>query len=517
MATKKKLEKFARVPIVAVMGHVDHGKTTFLDSLKDTKVQESEEGGITQNTRAHLVDYKGQKITFIDTPGHEAFSAMRSRGAKVTDIVLLVVAADDGVQPQTIESIKFAKEASVPIVVAVNKMDTPGANPQKVKQELSQYDVLVEEYGGDVLISEMAAIKNEGIDSVLENLLLQAELLELKATKLDERKAAGFVLESTLDKTLGAVGMIILKSGELKDGDYIVSSDDVHKTRKVLDEFQNEKSRAEEGEPVWVIGLNTVLEAGEHVDVYDSSSKAKQALARRQEETQEEDGKEAETEGEIEDEDLLAILMDTQEQEEEIKTLNLIVKTDTKGTLEAVVEQLKELNDDEAEVNILEASTGEINLKDIELAKTSKAFVIGFQTSISSKVENIARRERVPFRIYKIIYELVDEVDTALASLLDPVIEEVEIARAKIKQVFILSDKTRVAGSEVTKGIVLKGYNAFVERNGEEVGRGKITSLRQGKNEVKEVKKGQECGIQLTPEVEIEDGDELVCFKVEKI
>ncbi|MBD3279912.1 translation initiation factor IF-2 [Candidatus Dojkabacteria bacterium] len=525
MAKKKKQtkkESQSRTPIVAVMGHVDHGKTSFLDAVRDASVQAGEEGGITQNTRAHLVEYNDKKITFIDTPGHEAFSAMRSRGAKVTDIVLLVVAADDGVQPQTIESIKFAQTVKVPIVVAINKTDTPGANPDKIKQELSQYEVLVEEYGGDVLISQMSALKKEGIEEVLENLLLQAEILELKTQNLEEAKAEGFVLESNLDEKLGPVAMMIIKAGELIEGDFIATAEGTHKARKVLDETQSEMEKASEGEPVWIIGLNEVLETGQNVKVFDSLGEAKNAQKqiRSEEEAQKAEARqverEAETEELDEDEDFLAMLLESEEQEEEIKKLNLVVKADTTGTLEAVTEELQGLNDEEAEVNILKAETGDITGKDIELAKSARAIIVGFQVDIDEKNETIVKREKVPFRLYKIIYELVEEVDAALASLLDPEIEEVEIARAKIKQVFVLSNKSKVAGCEVIKGTVIKGYSVFVERDSEEVGRGKITSLKQNKEEVKEIKKGQECGILIEPEVDINEGDDIVCFKIEK-
>ncbi|MBN1331935.1 translation initiation factor IF-2 [Candidatus Dojkabacteria bacterium] len=522
--TKKiKNEKSSRIPIVAVMGHVDHGKTSFLDAVRNTKIQESEEGGITQNTRAHLVEYKGNKITFIDTPGHKAFSAMRSRGAKVTDIVLLVVAADDGVQPQTVESIKFAQEAGVPIVVAINKMDAPGANPDKIKQELSQHNVLVEEFGGDTLISNLSALKKEGLDDVLENILLQAELLELKTKKLDEGvKAEAFVLESNLDENLGPVAMIVIKAGTIKEGDYLATAEGTHKARKVLDEAQKEMQQAGEGEPVWIIGLNNVLETGQIVRVFASQEEAKKAQKEigKVEHEQKEEVRQASNEDPeenlVEDEDFLAMLIEDEEQKDEIKKLNIVLKADTKGTLEAVKDQLESLNDEEAEVNILKAETGDITGKDIELAKSARAILLGFQVGINEKTETIAKRERVPFRLYKIIYELVDEVDSALASLLDPEIEEVEIARAKIKQVFVLSNKSKIAGCEVIKGIVLKGYASFVERDGKEIGRGKITSLKQNKQEVKEVKKGQDCGILLEPEVDFAEGDDIVCFKIEK-
>ncbi len=501
-------------PVIAVMGHVDHGKTTILDTIRGTKVQASEVGGITQNTRAHVVEKLGRKFTFIDTPGHEAFSGMRSRGAKVTDIVMLVVAADDGVQPQTIESIKFAKEAKVPIVVAINKMDAPGANSAKVIQELSQYDVLVEKFGGDVQVAEVSAIKNQGIDELLETLALQADMLELKKNVVNEGVAQGVVLESNLDVSLGPVSLVLLKAGQIEADDYIVSSINYSKIRRLLDENQKKIQSAQDGDPVWLIGLDEVLPTGDLVIFFDdekSASRKFKAVIKGEETV------EVKEDEEIEDDDLLAMLLEEEKTEGDIKKLNLIIRTDTQGTLEAVVEQLEALNDEEVEVNILDKKTGNVSLKDVSLAKTSRAIIIAFQVDIPSDVEKIAKRDRVLFRQYDIIYKLIDEVALALNSLVEPIEEEVEISRAKVKKVFVLSNGQSVAGSEVIKGNVLKGYSVYVIRDEEEIARGKITSLKQNKNEVKEVKKGQECGILIEPSGKLEEGDEIVCYKVEKL
>jgi len=544
---------FERTPIIAVMGHVDHGKTSILDAIRGTKVQEGEEGGITQNTRAHVViDKKGNKFTFIDTPGHEAFSNMRERGAKVTDIVLLVVAADDGVQPQTIESIKFAQKAKVPIVVAINKIDITGVNSKKIKQELSQHNVLVEEFGGDVLVVEVSAKKKTGLDELLETLSLQAEILELKKAKIDNGQANGFVLESNLDKSLGPVALVILKAGSAEKDDYIVSSSGIDKIRRLLDEGQKEIERAREGDPVWIIGLDDVLNTGEQIIIFDKEKEAKQFLKdlaslslekeiriREEAEVIEAgeavegaEGEKGEESKETEDEAnkvLLAALLDKEQEEGEVKKLNVILKTDTQGTLEAVTEKLKELSDREVEVNILESSTGDITANEVELAKTTRAIILGFQVGISDNVEKLARREKVLYRRYKLIYELIDEVTSALDSLVAPEEEEVEISRAKVKQVFVLTNGMKVAGSEVMKGNVLKGYSVYVERpstskgsgknktEAEEIGRGKITSLKKGKEEVREAGKGQECGILIEPQIDLEEGDEVVCYKIERL
>lgn len=526
-----------RIPVIAVMGHVDHGKTSILDAIRGTHVQEKEAGGITQNTRAHLVTTKnGQKLTFIDTPGHEAFSGMRSRGAKVTDIVMLVVAADDGVQPQTVESIKFAQEAKVPIVVAVNKMDLPGASTDKIIQELSSHNVLVEKFGGDVLIVEVSAKKKTGLDELLDTLLLQAEMLELKTTKLEFGKAYGVVLEATVSDKLGPAALVLIKAGSIEADDYMIWGEENGKIRKVLDENQVSIEKASEGMPVWIIGISKILKTGEKVLFMETEKESKEYLKGLKEKGEvekvivEDENVASEEEGTAEgglsedDSALFAALLNQDDKKEDVKKLNVIVKTDTQGTLEAVTEQLNALSDAEVEVNIIESSTGDITMNEVELAKDARAIILGFQVGIADKVEKVAKREKVFFKTYKIIYELIDEVDSAMTSLVEPLEEEVEVARAKVKKVFVLSNGQKVAGSEVVKGLVLKGYAVYVERpvasnkkSAEEIGRGKITSLKQNKQEVREMKKGQECGILIQPEVDVQEGDEIVCYKVEKL
>jgi len=535
----KKAVSFARTPVIAVMGHVDHGKTSILDAIRGTKVQAGEAGGITQNTRAHVIkDKNSNEFTFIDTPGHEAFSGMRSRGASVTDIVMLVVAADDGVKPQTIESIKFAKKAKVPIVIVINKMDLPGADAKKVRQELSQHKVLVEKFGGDVLAVEVSATKKTGLDELFETLALQVEMMEIKKTKVKDGIAQGVVLESNLDNNLGPVALVLLKAGEVRSNNYIASAKKVDKIRGVLDESQKKIEKADEGDPIWLIGLDEVLDTGENVIFFENGKQAKQLLKDREEKSEkqakleedeaekaEKEAKEGEKdekdeEGEEEEDDdsqLLAMLLTQDQEEEDVKKLNVILRTDAKGTLEAITEKLEELSDEEVEVNILESSTGDITLKDVDLAKSARAIILGFQVGIPEKTEKAAKREKVLFRTYEIIYELFDEVEAAMDMLVEPVEEEVEISRAKVKQVFVLTNKKTVAGCEVIKGNVLKGYNVKVERGDEEIGKGKITSLKKAKEEVKEVKKGQECGILIEPQIDLEKGDEIVCYKIEKL
>ncbi len=524
MAKKKKDTTLARTPIIAVMGHVDHGKTSILDVIRNTNVQGGEEGGITQNTRAHQIEHNGQKITFIDTPGHEAFSEMRSRGARVTDIVLLVVAADDGVQPQTLESIKFAKEAKVPMMVAINKMDLPGANPDKVKQELSQHDVLVEQFGGDVMTVEVSAVKKTGIDELLESILLQAEILELKKNKVAQGLAEAFVLESTLHEAKGPLSLILLKAGEIKVGDYVVYQGGCDKIRAIMDENFRSMENAQEGDPVWLIGVSDTLPTGE-VLLFESDLKSGKALSDKfaEEPTEEiamiEEVKEkSDEEGDDEDSNLalLAELLGEQQEEDDIKYLNIVLKTDTQGTLEAVAQKLNSLGDDEVKVNILSSGTGIITEKDILTAKNSKGIVVGFQTQLPADAELVAKRERVLVRNYSIIYKLLEEVEVVLDSMLEPEEEIVEVARAEVRQVFELTNGDKVAGSRVEKGNVIRGYKCFVMRGDEEIGSGKIVSLKQKKDDVKEIKKGQECGIIIEPAIDVEAGDIIICYKLER-
>lgn len=528
-ATKKSGETKFRTPIVAVMGHVDHGKTTLLDTIRGARVVDTEEGGITQNTRAHQVTTdNGNKITFIDTPGHEAFSAMRARGAEVTDFVLLVVAADDGIQAQTKESIDFALETKTPIVVAINKMDMPGADPAKVKRELSQFGVNVEEFGGETMVFEVSALKNEGITELIEGIELLSEIHELKPNDtLAGTMGAGYVLESSIEKSIGSVALCVLKNGEMNGRVLGVSNNDSFKVRAFLDQDQKQTKAVHESDPFWVTGLNEPLNTGDTVYFVDSDKAARSLLADLQSETSESTEPKGDSAADQSGNELLLQMMAQRTAEEEgydQKTLNIIVRASTKGTLEAVEHELNKLGDDESTVKIISQGVGVVTESDIQLAKTAGAIVVSFQMPTDKKVASMAKQNKIIVRNYEIIYEMVDELGGALDGLVEPEEEEVEVARARVKQIFVLSDGTIVAGSEVVKGTILKGYNVYVERPHEstneeiaEVGRGKISSLREGKNEVKEVKKGLECGIIINPQVEeIQEGDEVVAYKVER-
>ena len=528
MAKAKKVveTKKVRSPIVAVMGHVDHGKTTFLDAIRGTRVADKEAGGITQNTRAHKVVTKsGFKITFLDTPGHEAFSKMRERGAKVTDFVLLIVAADDGVQPQTKESIEFAKRDGVPMIVAINKVDISGVKTQKIKTELASFGVNIEEYGGETMCFEISAKNKTGLDELLEGIELLAEINELKSnTPRHDAKAEAFILESSLDKQIGNVALAVLKSGNLPERYFGVTKEGVFKVRAYLDENQKNVQTVSESEPFWVTGLKGTLQSGDAIYFYDDEVEAKDLLKSIQAEQTQAAVDEVKPE-ELDAESLFAKMLVAREEVKAglaQKSLNVVVKSSTQGTLEAIIDKLSKISTEEAKVNILFSGTGNVTEDELSRAKLAKAIVVTFQLPTPSKIESLARVERVLVRNYEVIYEMFDEVEEVLSSMGEPIEEEVEVARAKIKQVFTLTNGDIVAGSEVIKGLLLRGYRVWVERKtsrgNEEIGRGKISSLKIRKEEVKEVKKGSDCGIILEPKVEnLEVGDEIVAYKIEKI
>ncbi|MEO6729292.1 MAG: translation initiation factor IF-2 [Candidatus Dojkabacteria bacterium] len=528
MAKAKKVveAKKVRSPIVAVMGHVDHGKTTFLDAIRGTKVADKEAGGITQNTRAHKVVTKsGFKITFLDTPGHEAFSKMRERGAKVTDFVLLIVAADDGVQPQTKESIEFAKRDGVPIIVAINKVDISGIKTQKIKTELASFGVNIEEYGGETMCFEISAKNKTGLDELLEGIELLSEINELKSvTPRHDAIAEAFILESSLDKQIGNVALAVLEHGNITGRYFGVTKEGVFKVRAYLDENQKGVQTVTESEPFWITGLKGTLHSGDSMFFYDDEKKADDLLKSiKADQVTAFDAQPVEEK--LDAESLFAQMLIKREEAKqglEQKSLNVVVKSSTQGTLEAIIDKLSKISTEEAKVSILFSGTGNLTEDELSRAKLAKAIVVTFQLPTPSKIESMARVERVLVRNYEVIYEMFDEVEEVLSGMGEPIEEEVEVARAKIKQIFTLTNGDIVAGSEVIKGLLLRGYRVWVERKtnrgNEEIGRGKISSLKIRKEEVKEVKKGSECGIVLEPKVEnLQEGDEIVAYKIEKI
>jgi translation initiation factor IF-2 len=530
--TKTKKEQFhlKRPPVVTMLGHVDHGKTSILDAIRGTKVQSCEAGGITQNVRAHKIEYKGKSkdtysITFIDTPGHEAFSKMRSRGAQVTDIVVLVVAVDDSVQPQTKEAIEFAKEAKASIVVALNKVDLKGVDKAKVKRELADNDVQVEELGGDVMCVETSAKKKKGLDELLEAILLTAEMKELKSKKPKKGRAEAIVLESTTDKSQGTISLCIVKAGRIVVGDTLCLDKECGKVRALKNETFCSEKEACESDPIWILGLSHEIPVGETLFIYEKSEdiKVEKIIKKTQDKKKKQKEEVGKEDGDEEDDDInkeiLAGLLDASTSDES-KELNVILKSESQGTLEVAESEIQDLSNDEVKMHIIDSGTGDINGDDIIKAKTVKGIVIGYKSKLSNKDARIAKTEKVLVRNYDIIYDLLDEVEEVMESMKDPVETKVEVARAKVKKVFELSNGSTVAGCKVTKGTILKGYQCFVERPSSKkekvVGEGKITSLKHAKDEVREAPKGTECGILLEPQVKIEKDDEVVCYKIEK-
>jgi translation initiation factor IF-2 len=496
-----------RAPVVTVMGHVDHGKTSLLDYIRRTRVASGEAGGITQHIGAYHVDTPRGMITFLDTPGHEAFTAMRARGAKLTDIVILVVAADDGVMPQTREAIHHAKAAGVPIVVAITKIDKPEANAERVRQELVKEEVVPEDWGGDTMFVEVSAKSGQGIDALLEGVLLQAEVLELKAPK--ETNAKGIVIEARLDKGKGPVATMLVQSGTLKRGDTVLIGAVFGRVRAMLDENGKPISEAGPSIPVEIQGLSEVPVAGEDALVLSDEKKAREIALFRQ--------------GKFRDVKLAkqqaAKLENMMEQmaEGEVRTLSLIVKADVQGSCEAISGSLQKLSTDEVKVNIIHSAVGAISESDINLALASKAVVIGFNTRADAAARKLAETSGVDVRYYNIIYEMVDEIRAALSGMLAPEKKESIIGMVEIRQVFHISKVGTVAGCYVTDGVVKRGSQVRVLRNNVVIHTGELDSLKRFKDDVKEVKSNFECGLSLRGYNDLQVGDQLEVFEIVEV
>ncbi|MCS7317394.1 MAG: GTP-binding protein [Candidatus Dojkabacteria bacterium] len=520
-------------PVVAVMGHVDHGKTTFLDTVCGTCIVNKEAGGITQNTRAHEVTLSnGFKITFIDTPGHELFTNMRLNSAKITDFVLLIVAADDGVKPQTRESINFAKSLNVPIIVAINKIDLPGVNIQKIKNELSSHGVLIEEFGGDSLCFEISAKHNIGVDKLLEGIQLLTEINEIKVstTQSKEIVAEAFVLESVFDKKIGNVCLCILKSGYIKDVKlFAYTNDQYFKVKNFLDYKQNIVNYVYPSKPFWLVGLKKSVSPGEIIYFVESEEIAKLKVYEHSTKIAESNSLIVEQQKDPYEVFLDILRTQTNIKEGKEKCLYLIIKSKTQSTLEAILQQLSVLSNSLANtnvrLNILFTGVGEVTKEDINRAVLANSIILTFQLPTNSVIRKLAQREKVFLKNYDVIYEMFNELNDLINAMKcsDHVNVEVEVARAKIKKIFLLSDNKQVFGCEVTSGVILRGSNAKFIKVGEsssdniELGRGKIVSLKILKDDVKEVKKGQECGICVDKYIQnISEGDFLVVYKVEK-
>ncbi len=488
-----------RPPVVTVMGHVDHGKTTLLDAIRETRVAESEKGGITQHIGAYLVEKDGKKVCFIDTPGHESFTQMRARGAQVTDVVVLVVAADDGVMPQTVEAINHAKSADVPIVVAINKIDKPEARPERVKNQLVEYGVVPEEWGGNNLFVEISAKKKIGIDELLEAILLQAEMLELRADP--EKPGRGVIIESRLDKGKGPVATVIVKEGKVKVGDYFVAGTTYGRVRSLFDDRGRRVKEAGPSTPVEVVGFSEIPEAGEKFYVVDSEEKAKRIAEARKERLKKE------ASGAVTLEDIFKKL-----EEGEIKELRVVLKSDVLGTLQALSDALEKLSTDKVKVNIIHKGVGAITEGDIALAKASKGVVIGFNVRPMPKAREMAESDGVDVRLYSVIYELLDDVKKAMKGLLEPKKREEVLGLAEVRKVFKISRVGTVAGCYVKEGVVKRGAKARVIRDKIVIYEGEISSLRRFKDDVKEVQQGYECGLMVKDFNDIKEGDEIEIF-----
>jgi len=496
----------SRCPVVTVMGHVDHGKTSLLDYIRKAKVTDGEAGGITQHIGAYQVDTNNGKITFLDTPGHEAFSAMRARGAQATDLIILVVAADDGVKPQTIEAIKHAKSAGVPIIVAINKMDKESADPDRVKQELATEEVIPEDWGGDVMMVPVSAHSGLGVDDLLDSVAIQSELLELKARP--DGNATGTVVEARLDKGRGAVCTILVQHGELKYGDIVLVGRETGRVRAMVDDTGAAIKIAGPSRPVEIQGLSGVPSAGDEVVVVADERKAREAAEFRQ--TRERETRLARQQAaKLEN-------MFSQMSDGEVKNVNVLIKGDVQGSIEALSESLVKLSTEEVKVSVVHGMVGAINESDINLAMASSAFVIGFNVRADAQARKLAEQEEVQIRYYSIIYEVIDDVKAAMEGLLEPEIREDVMGHVEVREVFKAPKIGTIAGCYVTEGVVKRNAHVRIVRDSIVIFEGNIDSLRRFKDDVSEVKMGTECGIGVVNYSDIKVGDQLEIFdKVE--
>jgi translation initiation factor IF-2 len=495
-----------RAPVVTIMGHVDHGKTSLLDAIRETNVVSGEAGGITQHIGAYQVEKNGQKITFLDTPGHEAFTAMRARGAQATDIAVLVVAADDGVMPQTIESIKHAKAAGVPIIVAINKMDKPSANPTRVRTELLQHEVFVESMGGEVLDVEVSAVTKAGLDKLLETILLQAEVLELKVAR--DGRAEGLVIEAKLDKGRGAVATVLVQRGTLMIGDIVVAGTEFARVRALINDKGEQVKEAGPSVPVEVLGFNGVPSAGDRFSVVENDARAREVTEYRQRLIREKTAGGGATSLEQ---------MMNQLKASGVSKFPLIIKGDVQGSVEAINASLNKLSTDEVSAQILFSGVGAITESDVTLASASNAIIIGFNVRANKQANDLATRDGIEIRYYNIIYDLVDDVKAAMSGLLKPERRETFIGYAEILEVFQITKVGKVAGCRVTEGIVERGAGVRLLRDNVVIHEGKLKTLKRFKDEVKEVPVGQECGMAFENYEDIRAGDVIECFRVEQV
>ncbi len=499
-----------RAPVVTVMGHVDHGKTSLLDAIRHTNVIATEAGGITQHMGAYEVEVPGHavnRVVFLDTPGHEAFTAMRARGAQATDIVVLVVAADDGVMPQTIEAINHAKDAKVPILVAINKIDRPNADPNRIKQQLTEYGLLSEEWGGETIFVAVSAKRREGIENLLDNLLVLAEIQELKANP--HKPARGVVVEAELDKGRGPVATVLVQTGTLKVGDSVVAGLHHGKVRAMLNDKGKKLQEAGPATPVEILGLSGVPLAGDNFAAVGDERKARQIAVARQERHRQE--------AMVSQPRITLDALHQQIEQGEVKELRMIIKGDVQGSVEPLRESLERLSTERVKVNVIHSSVGAITESDVMLASASNAIIVGFNVRPEPKAQKLAEQEHVDLRLYNIIYEAINQVRSAMEGLLEPQFVERAVGRVEVRQIFNITKVGTIAGSFVLDGKVLRDASVRLVRDGRVVHTGKIGSLRRFKNDVHEVQSGQDCGIGLLNYNDVHPGDVFEVYELEQV
>ena len=500
-------ELVGRAPVVVVMGHVDHGKTSLLDYIRHANVASGEAGGITQHIGAYTVEINGSPITFLDTPGHEAFTSMRARGAMVTDIAILVVAADDGIMPQTVESINHAKAAGIPLVVAINKMDTVGANPERIKQQLTEYDIVPEEWGGETIVCPISAKTGEGIDNLLENLVILAEVQELKANP--NRAAKGAVIEARLDKGRGPIMTVLVQNGTLKLGDIIIAGTAVGRVRTMINDKGVRITEAGPSVPVEISGMSEVPSAGDTFNAVADERMARELVEERK--TQQKNAAFGSSK-KVSLEDLFS-----QIQAGEMKTLNIIVKADVQGSAEAVKASLEKITNDEVRVKVIHSAVGAISESDVMLAATSGAIIVGFNVRPDNAARDSAARANVDMRMYRVIYDCINEIEAAMKGMLAPKFEEVIIGHAEVRETYKVSKVGTVTGCYVLDGKIQRGCSVRVLRDNIVIHEGELASLRRFKDDVKEVASGYECGMQVEKFNEIKVGDVIECFIMQQV
>jgi len=506
-APKPSEQKFPpRDPIVTFLGHVDHGKTTLLDAIRNTQVAKEEIGGITQRIGASEIYFQGKRIVFIDTPGHEAFTAMRAQGARVTDIAVLVIAADDGVMPQTEEAISHARAANVPILVAINKIDKEDANPERVKRQLTRYDFTPEEWGGDTICVEVSALKRKGIDELLEMILLQAEIMELSADPDGELRAV--VVESEIDRKKGPLSTLIVKQGTLRVGDVIVGGEVYGRVRALINWKGENLKEAGPSTPVQVLGLSNVSQPGQIF----TRAKNERTARRMAEEAREKSRKQS-----LRRREKVTLESIFSSTEKETKTLNLILKAESQGSLKAVADVLSDMGDENVKVEIVSQGVGEVKKSDILLASTSKAIILGFNVDVPQEIQALAIQEQVEIREYQIIYDIIDDIKLALKGMLEPVYTEEIVSRLEVRDTFKISHVGLVAGCYVMEGKVIRGAKVKVMRDEQLIGEGTITSLRRFDRDVSEVSMGLECGVKIDGIEDIRKGDLIEVYQQRRI